>query len=252
MFGKNKVLKVSTSRTALLVHSLFPTLQGEGPFAGQPAVFLRLGGCSLACSWCDTEFERGAKEVSLTTLVEQIDTLRPGAHAAFRPLCVITGGEPMRQNIAPLSFALVEAGWRVQVETAGIHWCNEFSDMEELLLHDREGTPPPITFVCSPKTTRVNEYLEAVCTHWKYIVDASAPYSESDGLPIYAVSQAGRPNNNMLYRPPYMEQQYVYVQPLDVPSSPEQSQRNVRQCVELAQRYGYQLSLQQHKILELP
>jgi len=43
--------------TSLLVKNIFKTLQGEGPHAGVPAVFIRLGGCNLACSFCDTEFE---------------------------------------------------------------------------------------------------------------------------------------------------------------------------------------------------
>ncbi|MFO1130065.1 MAG: 7-carboxy-7-deazaguanine synthase QueE [Rickettsiales bacterium] len=57
MFGKNKILGIDNSNS-LGVVNIFNTIQGEGPYAGMPAIFIRLGGCNLACSFCDTEFDK--------------------------------------------------------------------------------------------------------------------------------------------------------------------------------------------------
>ena len=58
MFGTNPSRKqVLDDGQELWVQEVFYTLQGEGPFSGQPALFIRLAGCNLRCFWCDTEFE---------------------------------------------------------------------------------------------------------------------------------------------------------------------------------------------------
>lgn len=76
----------------LIVAETFYSLQGEGPFTGTPAVFLRLGGCNLLCSWCDTVkvWKRG-RSVPFDEVLsgEYVTRLREGAHL------VITGGEPL-------------------------------------------------------------------------------------------------------------------------------------------------------------
>lgn len=58
MFGRNpKLPQEFTDGKVLKVHSIFYTIQGEGPYSGRTAVFIRLSGCNLACSFCDTEFD---------------------------------------------------------------------------------------------------------------------------------------------------------------------------------------------------
>lgn len=241
MFGTNPIRKIEARTDSLWVHSIFPTIQGEGPYAGQRAVFLRLGGCSLACSWCDTEFEEECERIENAKLADLLDEERVNAPCAG-DLCVITGGEPMRQNIAPLVQDLVlTRGWRVQVETAGVHWW--------------EGFPSTVgnglAFVCSPKTPKVNKFLEEVCRAWKYIIDAREEHAP-DGLPKHAVSQAGRPNTGALFRPSVFNHHHIFVQPLHLPTDEDQTQRNIERCVELTLKHGYRLSLQQHKLLGLP
>ncbi|MFP5378137.1 MAG: 7-carboxy-7-deazaguanine synthase QueE [Acidimicrobiia bacterium] len=108
----------------LVVSEVFgPTLQGEGPSAGQAAAFVRLGRCNLACAWCDTpytwDWERFDPAAELTTMavaevVERVDATGAG-------LVVVTGGEPLLQQhrLPPLLGALKGRGRRVEVETAG-------------------------------------------------------------------------------------------------------------------------------------
>lgn len=242
MFGTNIIRKVDRSLNSLLVHSVFMTIQGEGPYAGCPAVFVRLGGCSLACSWCDTEFEEGSRRIDNLELADTVSATWPKRNeAGARPLCVVTGGEPMRQEIAPFVRAMAQRGFLVQVETAGIHWSEAIE----------EALGPRLTFVCSPKTPKLAPRLTKHCIYYKYIVSATEPHAD-DGLPLYAVSQAGAVNRGMLFRPVPFEARNIFVQPLDDPTSVEASLANREYCARLAIERGYRFSLQQHKILELP
>ena len=119
-----------------MVHSIFPTIQGEGVHAGTPAIFVRLSGCNVwsglakdrerasargVCAlWCDTEF-RGTTysggSITLPDLLAQLLTYtleRPGLR-----LVVLTGGEPGLQVDRALVLGLQGAGYRVHVETNG-------------------------------------------------------------------------------------------------------------------------------------
>src|ERR1700744_6310052 len=105
MFGTNQIRGKSAFKDAqdkLLVTSIFLTIQGEGPYQGRPAVFVRLAYCNLDCSFCDTFFDQGdwfgVMELShkVTAMID--------ASFVDRRLCgvVLTGGEPTLQgNISP-------------------------------------------------------------------------------------------------------------------------------------------------------
>jgi organic radical activating enzyme len=103
--------------TRYLVKELFgPTLQGEGAHAGRPCVFLRFAACSLACSWCDTDFSaEGAEKLSATEIVDKLVAL--DVHHAR--MVVVTGGEPTLQWDEPLAAALAAAGFRIHMESNG-------------------------------------------------------------------------------------------------------------------------------------
>lgn len=94
----------------------FFSIQGEGATAGLPAVFVRLQGCSVGCAWCDTKYswDPGAgREVSLDALLEEVS-----AYPCRR--AVVTGGEPLESGFfVPLTAALAENGFRIEVETSG-------------------------------------------------------------------------------------------------------------------------------------
>jgi 7-carboxy-7-deazaguanine synthase len=94
----------------------FYSIQGEGATAGVPAVFVRLQGCSVGCQWCDTKYSwdpSAGREVELPALLEEV--------AAFPcRRVVITGGEPLESPLfRPLSAALADRGYAVEVETSG-------------------------------------------------------------------------------------------------------------------------------------
>lgn len=247
MFGKNIILKVvNDERGALDVHSIFTTIQGEGPFAGYASVFIRLHGCSLACSWCDTEFESQKKRYEPADLWAQVQSAIKVEQFYKEPLIVITGGEPMRQNLVPFLRYACNLGAQVQIETAGIHWDPAY---ERLL--DSE----PVHIIISPKTSKVRPELAAQAAAFKYIIDANEEFSPDDGLPLWAVSQAGNKPTAKLWRPKdyaLSGPEKIFVQPLEPEvKNSAQHWNNMVRCSDLVQRYGYRLSLQQHKILDL-
>jgi organic radical activating enzyme len=111
-------------RGRLLVAERFgPTLQGEGPNAGVPAVFVRLSRCNLACSWCDTPYTWDWARFDPQAESQACTVQEVAAWVLDRPvpLVVVTGGEPLLQQrpLADLVGQLAGAGRQVEVETNG-------------------------------------------------------------------------------------------------------------------------------------
>lgn len=206
----------------LAVHSIFPTLQGEGPFAGERAVFIRLAHCNLQCPGCDTEYTEGAQEEMPSAIAAKAAHLGPGY-----TLAVITGGEPLRQDIRDLVWHLEGYGFQVQIETNGV-----------LFPYDL----PSATIVVSPKTHRVHKDLASRANAYKYVVQAG-DVDLTDGLPIHALNHKV---NTRVARPPEGFKGLVYVQPMDE-QDPARNERNTQAAVDSVLAHGYVLCLQMHK-----
>ncbi len=229
VFGQNPPRKqVNDDGRRLWIQEVFYTLQGEGPLTGQAAVFVRLAGCNLRCFWCDTDFESSTWTPTIEELLSKIERVRPDAS----DLVVVTGGEPLRQNIVPLIEALLANKLRVQIETSGTLWV-------ELPDH------PSLSIVCSPKTKSIHPKIVSRITAYKYVL-ASGAVDPDDGLPSQSTQMKQR--TLKLYRPP--PGAVVYVMPRDDVDS-KKNKENMRECVNVAMKFGYILSLQTHKILGL-
>ncbi|MFQ6537632.1 MULTISPECIES: 7-carboxy-7-deazaguanine synthase QueE [Aphanothece] len=104
---------------ALPVVETFHSLQGEGFHAGRSAFFIRLAGCTVGCSWCDTKHswpERSHPRLPLAELSAQVgEARRMGAG-----FVVITGGEPLHHDLAPLCRQLAVQGLPLHLETSGV------------------------------------------------------------------------------------------------------------------------------------
>ena len=99
------------------ITEIYKSLQGESTYAGLPCVFVRLTGCNLRCSWCDTEYSfYGGKKMSPEQVFEEVEVLSPNGGVVE-----ITGGEPMLQEreLVPLMQRLVDSGYKVLLETSG-------------------------------------------------------------------------------------------------------------------------------------
>ena len=98
----------------LHINEIFHSIQGESIHAGRPCVFVRLTGCNLRCSWCDTEYAfHEGRPMSVADVLEQV--------AGYGCRCVeVTGGEPLLQPEAiDLMRELIAAGYEVLLETGG-------------------------------------------------------------------------------------------------------------------------------------
>jgi 7-carboxy-7-deazaguanine synthase len=98
----------------LLIHEIYRSIQGESSFAGRPCAFVRLTGCNLRCSWCDTpQAFSGGTRLGLDEVVERVLALAT-------PLVLVTGGEPLLQAaVLPLMTRLCDLGKLVMLETSG-------------------------------------------------------------------------------------------------------------------------------------
>lgn len=242
MFGKNPIRKQDLGDGSTLnVVNVFRTIQGEGPLSGRPAVFVRLAGCNLRCYFCDTEFEKGTVTVRTSWLEQLIDALaKPG------DVVVVTGGEPLLQNIVPLLQELLWDGRVVQIETAGTVMLPGLDGLWEL-----SGAPRGrLHIVCSPKTPKINAELEPLVTCWKYVLPAYG-VAVDDGLPVHDTQRLG-PHAAKAFRPPSGDTRPVYVQPLDYGDGRDMENMLARNNVrDAALRFGYTASLQVHKLLEV-
>ncbi len=96
------------------ITEIFYSIQGESSYAGQPCVFIRLTGCPLRCTWCDTDYAfYGGRDCSIDEVLAKVQTY--GCR-----LVEVTGGEPLAQpESLPLMARLCDAGYTVLLETSG-------------------------------------------------------------------------------------------------------------------------------------
>lgn len=223
MFGHNSIVGQKYFEQAgdnLFVTSIFFTLQGEGPYRGEPAVFVRLAKCQLACSFCDTFFDDG-DWLTIPEIEQRVDdeinkyfdgkvpawaedywggvdfegepSLAQSALKKKDMVLVLTGGEPMLQkNIVPFLEHMNKRFAKTQIESNG------------LIVQD---IPPETTLVVSPKCSekqgKAVKYLEpksemlarADCLKFVMSADPDSPYSsipqwahdwhEKTGKPVF-------------------------------------------------------------------
>jgi len=233
MFGQNPILKKDHSSGAALhivKGSPFRTIQGEGPYAGWPAVFLRLHGCNLACTFCDTNFSDPDDPVV------EIEALHNQIEALFGPeqkkLVVITGGEPLRQNIRFLCGLLsFIPNLTIQIETAGTLWVDDIEMFSKIIV--------------SPKTSTLHPMAYENAIAFKYVIDVKQTF---DGfIPITATQANTRARALAAPRPGAP----VYLSPMDMYDE-ARNRANCSLVADLAMRYGCIAGLQLHKFMDLP
>ena len=129
----------------------FHSLQGEGYHAGKSAFFIRLAGCKVGCSWCDTKHswdEKKYSSISIKSIINQIKTARDKG-ASF---CVITGGEPLQHNLDIFCKAIKKEtmgekkpSMRIHIETSGVNPISGFYDW--ITLSPKRHYPPKNYFL---------------------------------------------------------------------------------------------------------
>jgi 7-carboxy-7-deazaguanine synthase len=116
----------------MYITEIFKSIQGEGTRAGLPCIFVRLTGCNLRCTWCDTAYAfHGGKKMSVEEVLGRVDELAGRSEKLYAsesavPLVELTGGEPLLQEeVYPLAEKLLATGYTVMVETSGERYIGE-------------------------------------------------------------------------------------------------------------------------------
>lgn len=193
------------------INEIFKSIQGEGPYAGHPAIFIRLAGCNMEplCNFCDTDFGY-RRRASVDAIVQEVKQL---AEDKVK-LVVITGGEPFTQDLKDLIYFLA-IDFTVQIETNGTIIPNHFASYW--------GS---VDIVVSPKALPVDDAMKQRADAVKFVVkEGITPCTKDYTCPIY-------------------------IQPMDE-KDPVKNKKNQEWAVKLCLEYGYRLSLQLHKLLEI-
>jgi organic radical activating enzyme len=146
-----------TADTLVVAEAFGPTVQGEGPSAGRQASFIRLGGCDLHCTWCDSGFTWDAQRFDLRAeLVRRdVDSMLAEVLGYGTPLVVITGGEPLLHQNQPgwdrLLTGLAAADRDIEVETNGTRAPGETTAR----LVTRFNVSPKLSGAGDPESARI-------------------------------------------------------------------------------------------------
>lgn len=233
----------------LQVKEIFgPTLQGEGNFAGTPAIFIRFAGCNMwngilkdraksKCPYCDTDFIDG-RPLSVKDIINEVKHIARDEPSKY--LIVLTGGEPLLQkeeHLTVLVLSLIDLGCRIQFETNGTKELPEF-------LSDRIY----VSITCSPKLPYKDLVIninDVSC--WKILYPH--PTLDFKQWKDFAKERLEESDLNCsFYLQPIEEQM-----PEAFSRSTGKANENIIKCVETVLKLGrpWRLSLQQHKILGL-
>lgn len=222
------------------VSELFWTVQGEGFYAGAPALFVRLQGCDVGCAWCDTKHSWPVPEANADSSLDydplkRIDAGNPpggwrwmwakeiGAAAGVRAspmLAVVTGGEPAMHNLGALARELHERGFIVCIETSGTH------SLEGLDTDEAWVTVSPKVGMAGGREVRPD--VLAVADEVKMPVGKQADIDRLEELLQHTMPSA-----------------IVSLQPLSM------SRKATELCIETALQTGWRVSVQQHRYLQI-
>ena len=170
---------------------IFESIQGEGPQIGMPAIFIRLAGCNLSCAWCDSKY---AFNGTLTTMKEILTQTRLSKCKNV----IVTGGEPLIQEIRPLIVELLKQEKKVYVETNGTIFSEHLIGLA--------------TFIVSPKT----QFLKAIPSYmqtlfrwsahatFKFVIQDEADYAEAKKLLRYV-----KTNNPVYFMPEAIDEKVM-------------------------------------------
>jgi 7-carboxy-7-deazaguanine synthase len=216
MFGINEIVGKQFFKDAkegeLLVTSRFFTLQGEGPYRGHPAYFIRLAKCNLACSFCDTYFDSGDWR-SFDSLLEEADEVIndffvkrnmpvPNWASATpkKMVLVITGGEPsLQHNLSAFLEKAKNIFLHTQIESNGISLLPNLSDSTTLVVSPK----------CLEKEGQVIRYLEpnqkmlARADYLKFVMSAPEDdtFSAYSNIPTWAHQWSDKTGKSVFVSP---------------------------------------------------
>ena len=228
------------------ISEIFYTLQGEGKYAGYPAIFVRTGGCNLNCpgfgpNGCDSNFSVDAKKYrkkwktyTEDELIEQVNKKMPKYPASIdKPMIIVTGGEPTLyvDQLKLFVTYYVTRGHQVQFETNA----TQEIDFDRLPIYKKVSFAMSVKLACSgePEHKRIN--LGAINNILSYSTDSFFKFVVGNLADVEEV-------NNLLKEVPYYAN--VYLMPLG--ETAEQLAKSSRMVFEECMRLGFKYSDRQH------
>jgi organic radical activating enzyme len=155
-----KLLKKDLNKEVFKVVEIFRSVEGEGRWVGLPVVFIRLEGCNLRCSWCDTPYSYTGENFKLLSIT---DILKEIKKYNLKRVC-ITGGEPFfTENLDVLVGNLIENSYQVFIETNGTLWNQNFENLDKSKIYITCSPKPPFYFI--------NKNLLPYISEFKFVVD---------------------------------------------------------------------------------
>jgi len=166
----------------LKITEIFPSIQGEGLRQGTPAIFIRLSGCNLQCSFCDTRYAwTGGREKTMQEIVDKVRHIHTDYPAEW--IC-LTGGEPLVQDITSLILSLKRLGFFIQVETNATLSCNLPVDWYTV-------SPKPDAYAFRPEYKKKAHEIKIVVTKdLNYPVIRRLRNAFPDSIPIWLQPQS--------------------------------------------------------------
>ena len=175
---RDRAARRSAARVSVQLAEIFYSVQGEGTWTGTPAVFVRLAGCNLSCTFCDTDYA--------LAFIAGIDDVvaRVRAEGGACPMVILTGGEPLAQAVTPALIASLQAdGRRVHIESNGT--------IDVTL-------PDGVWLTVSPKE-RLHPAMAARANEVKLIVDGAVPETWlgafPQSTPVFLQPEGNKPAN---------------------------------------------------------
>jgi organic radical activating enzyme len=155
-----KLLKKDLNKETFKVVEIFRSVEGEGRWVGLPVVFIRLEGCNLRCSWCDTSYSYTGGNFKLLSIIDILEEIKK---YNLKRVC-ITGGEPFfTENLDVLVGNLIENSYQVFIETNGTLWNQNFENLDKSKIYITCSPKPPFYFI--------NKNLLLYISEFKFVVD---------------------------------------------------------------------------------
>lgn len=149
------------------VVEIFKSVEGEGKWVGLPAVFIRLEGCNLRCSWCDTTYSYDGKTYTELSKGDILDRVKK---YNTKRVC-ITGGEPFfNENIDILIESLIEEDFTVFIQTNGTLWNDGLERINLEKVYITCSPKPPLYFIHKKLIPFINEL--------KFVIDSTIKLSD--------------------------------------------------------------------------
>jgi 7-carboxy-7-deazaguanine synthase len=180
------------NRETIQITEIFHSIQGESSRAGQPCVFVRLTGCSLRCTYCDTQYSYfGGEAMAIDDVINRVQEYRTR-------LVEVTGGEPLEQEaVYPLIERLLREGYTVMLETGG-HVPIAEVPRETIKIIDVKtpGSGEPETFLAE------NLDLAAPHDEFKFVITSESDYEWSRD---FVRTHLAARSNTVLFSPAHGE-----------------------------------------------